>query len=111
MLALRGRELEDYQYESDLRLALNKRGRKRRRKAIISSLIKILMEPVSPAESDEELEKLVMSPNSEFLCLCVVSSLWVFYVSVHVAAHVESKHYIEPALAVWRKMKMGKCTS
>ena len=56
------RELEDYQfYEEELREGLRKRGRgkrSKRRKAIISSLIKILLDPVSPAESEEEPEML-----------------------------------------------------
>lgn len=61
-LAVRGRELEDYQfYDTDLRYGLDRalkssRGRRSRRKAIISSLIRILLDPVSPAESEEEPE-------------------------------------------------------
>ena len=53
-------EMEDYQvYGSPLSQGLRQRhhrGRRSRQKAIISSLIKILMEPGSPLESEEETE-------------------------------------------------------
>lgn len=63
-LAVRRQELEDYQFydtETDLRYGLDRAlrrrgGRRSRRKAIISSLIRILLDPVSPAESEEEPE-------------------------------------------------------
>lgn len=36
--------------------SLSRRERKRRRKAIISSLIRVLLDPASPADSEEEAE-------------------------------------------------------
>lgn len=53
-------ELEEYQfYDSDHRLGLRGSRAKRRRnrkKAIISSLIRILVDPASPQDSEEESE-------------------------------------------------------
>lgn len=51
----------EHLYDADLGYGLDralrgKKGRKARRKAIVSSLIKILLEPTSPAESEDELE-------------------------------------------------------
>ena len=61
-LAVRRREeFEDQLYDADLGYGLDralrsKRSRKGRRKAIIASLIRILLEPASPAESEDEPE-------------------------------------------------------
>lgn len=70
-LAIRGREEErdegDDFFEHEIRRELRRRGRrgrKSRRKAIISSLIKILLDPVSPVESEEETEMCVPQNNN-----------------------------------------------
>lgn len=53
-------ELEEFD-STDLRHGLkralrNRHGKRSHRKAIIASLIRILLDPVSPAESEEETE-------------------------------------------------------
>lgn len=53
-------ESEDYLLDAKMlteERPLTRNGRKRRRKAIISSLIRVLLEPNSPQESEEEAEK------------------------------------------------------